>query len=427
MGVSGDVEAGALPSWVPAAGEVATLTQSNSLLTNTFLSQCAPYFSDFYYPKTVNDYSGGIVNPWFGDHGALLFYGGGHSGTNDNTVTGLLLGATNCTFFRAVNPSPYFGTGTDETTKVNNSNGNANSVLDWETGTCTLDGKPVSPHSYGCHDVRAPADGGAAHGSMEIVIIPAMNRSNDGSAASAHRIDFDTASTTANAHAWQRIGTDFVQLADPGTGGANAEGTNWKANTWTQLVPVQNRTYIECNNFHAPRWFDWATEQYVQGTGTQRDRAPDNPDSGTMFHVPSRNYLVHIERVSGNARISIMSVGASDTNPSWSGTHPTLSTSIALPVTWSCACWCEDNERIIVGDVSGVNNAVYEIEIPADITDPWPVTARPFGSGQTITWPTTGVTYKKWSYNPRTKSIVYMPYASGAGTDTVWVYRPVGV
>lgn len=416
----------ALPSWVPAPGEVSVLTQANGRLANSFISQCAPNFDPFYFPKTVNAYSGGIVNPWFGQHGAVFFFGGGHSATNDNTVTGLLV-AEVCSFFRAVDPSPYFGTGTDSTTRTNNSAGNANSVLDWATGTCTLDGKPVSPHSYGAIDVRAPADGGAAHGSMEIVIIPAMNADNDGSAASMHRIDFNSASTTAGAHSWQRVGTDSIQLANPETGQANAEGTQWAANCWTQLVPIQNRTYIETNNNHSPRWADWETETYERGTGTQRERAPDNPDNGIMFHVPSRDLMVHIERSAGVLRIRTMAVGAGIANPSWSTAIPTLSASIAVPANWTEACWCEDNDRIIVGNVSGVSDGTRYIEIPADLGDPWPVTSHPFGVGQTIDWPVDSYSYKRWGYNPRAKCIVYVPEVSALGDDTVFAYRPVGV
>jgi hypothetical protein len=412
------------PIWVPAAGEVAVLSTANGLLTNSFQSQCAGYFSPFYYIKTCNDFSGGIVNPHFGAFGAVAFFGGGHSGTNDNTVTHLVLHAAFCTFVRAVDPTPYTGSGTDETTRLNNSNGNVNSVLDWDTGTSTIDGHPVSPHSYGCHDIIAPADGGGAHGSLQIVLIPAMNRSNDGSAASAHRVNYATASDTPGAFDWTRLGTDFVALADPDTGGANAEGTQWAANCWTQWVPALGYTFIETNNNHDPRWFDHNTLTYESGAGTRRDRAPDNPNSGTMFHVPSRDLLIHMERVSGNLRISYMPVSASDTDPSWSATHPTLSAALAVPDTWSCACWCEDNNRIIVGDVSSVDDAVYEIEIPATLTDTWTVTEAPFGSGQTITWSTAGNSYKKWSHNPSAKCILYFHSASNGGTDTAWAYRP---
>ena len=91
---------------------------------------------------------------------------------------------------------------------------------------------------------------------------------------------------------------------------------------------------------------------------------------------------------------------------------------------FSCACWCPDNNRIIVGAASGDNAAVYEIEIPATLSNPWNIVRAPFGDGQTIGF-VGSPTYKKWSYNSRVRAIVYMPYAAGlTGDDTVWVYRP---
>ena len=98
---------GPLPSWVPAAGEVATLTQSNGLLTNTFRSTVAPYYSDFVSTNTVNAFSGSVVNPYLGTYGAIVFEGGGHADSNDNSVHVLELGANQCTFRRVTDPSRW--------------------------------------------------------------------------------------------------------------------------------------------------------------------------------------------------------------------------------------------------------------------------------------------------------------------------------
>src|SRR5438552_2296223 len=78
-----------VPKWVPAPGEVATLTLKNGKLTNSFISNSSKYYSSFHYAKTVNDYSTSYLNPWFGDYGAIIFFGGGHAATNDNSVSAL--------------------------------------------------------------------------------------------------------------------------------------------------------------------------------------------------------------------------------------------------------------------------------------------------------------------------------------------------
>ena len=89
------------------------------------------------------------------------------------------------------------------------------------------------------------------------------------------------------------------------------------------------------------------------------------------------------------------------------------------------ACWCPDNGRIIVGNALGDNAAVYEIEIPSDVDQVWGVTRVPLPAGQRIP-PAPSTTYKKWSYNPYVRSIVYFPYASRSGDDEIFVYRPRG-
>src|SRR3954468_23731787 len=88
------------PSWLPAEGEVATLTAANGRLTNSFVSCVAPYYEPFYSVKICNDYSTGWLDPYFGDYGALIFFGGGHAATNDNTVMALVLGKDSCSFRR---------------------------------------------------------------------------------------------------------------------------------------------------------------------------------------------------------------------------------------------------------------------------------------------------------------------------------------
>ena len=89
--VSVDVLSYSLPSWVPAPGRIAVLTQSGGTLTNSFISTVASYYEPYYSAKIVNDYSSSIFNPYFGKYGAILFFGGGHFATNDNSVIALEL------------------------------------------------------------------------------------------------------------------------------------------------------------------------------------------------------------------------------------------------------------------------------------------------------------------------------------------------
>lgn len=135
------------PSWVPASGRVARLAQSNGKITNTFASQVVPYYDAFYSAKIVNDYSTSVFNPYYGEYGSLVFYGGGHAATNDNSVIGLILGKDALTFKRFTNPTPLFGN--TSASAGANSVDNGSSYIDNDLCEYTQDGQPVSVHSYG--------------------------------------------------------------------------------------------------------------------------------------------------------------------------------------------------------------------------------------------------------------------------------------
>ena len=414
---------GPLPSWVPSPGSVTVMTQTNGLLTNSFRSTVAPYYSDYYSAETVNAYSGSVVNPYHGTYGVIVFEGGGHAGSNDNSVHVLDLQADGASFRRVTSPTPLFGSGTDADTRYANSyGGDVMPLTDFTWTEYTVDGQPTSRHSYGAQDVIGPEHGGAVHGTLMRVLTGAGAAHGMANGEVPHKVDFNT---TAGLLKWERAGSR------PGVSGlpsANpAVSFHLGGPNWTAHVAHQSRIYIECNGqggTMAPRWFDLGTRTYVMGTGLARANNPDLADGGIMFHVEWRRMLVHADAKGGNLRLRYMNVDVDQ--PSWVETPRDLSRSIPVAGTWSAACWCPDNGRIIVGNVQGDDAAVYEIEIPSDVDQVWNVTRVPLPAGQRIRWaPST--TYKKWSYNPYVRAIVYMPYAARAsGDDEVYVYRPRG-
>jgi hypothetical protein len=401
----------ATPSWLPAAGEVAVLTQSNGGLTNTHSSTCAPYFEPFYYAKVVNDFSSYMVNPHFGSYGALVGFGGGHAGTNDNTLWALEIGKDNCTFRRLIDPSPLFGTATDALTRSANSVNNVLALRDPTYGEYLVDGKPAAPHSYGSMDVIGPHDGGAACGTFIRVITAGLGVIGDLDLGVCHQVAF---STTTGPYSWHRRTNNVL----PNT-------TSLAPAQWSAHVPSQNRVYFETragSSSIPPRWFDLVSNTYVTGTGTPRANNAAGSDTGIMFHVPQKGLIIFADCAQGRIlRLQYMDVTAAQ--PRWV-TSVALSQELQVPTDFSCACWCEDNDRIIVGGVSNDDTAVYEIQVPSNLSAVWPVTRAPFGSGQTIGF-VGSPTYKKWSYNPRVRAILYMPGVSnGSGDDKIWVYRP---
>jgi hypothetical protein len=402
---------------LPSAGQLGVLTQANGRLTNSFVSQCAPYFAPYYYAKIVNDFSGSFLNPHFGSHGAILFFGGGHFATNDNTLAALVLGPQSCTFRRLVDPSPIFGRDSSNATVGANTLTASTSFINMRYGEYLVDGKPASPHSYSSGDVVGPADGGAANGTFIRVLNTAAGYIGTAGAEAAHQVAF---TTLTGPYEWQRVTDNVGYNSAPGNGGANVAPPNWTA--W---VPSQNRIYTEsraAGGVGRLSWFDRATSNWVAGTGRLRLNDADlGAVSGAMFHVPQRNLLVFADCKGGKLRIQYLDTTLSQ--PSWVSTVA-ISQNVLLDAAFTSACWCEDNQRILVGELQGDNTAVFEVEIPRNLASPWPATRAPFAAGQSIVW-ATNASYKKWTYNPRVRAVVYMPHANPQGTgDTVYVYRP---
>ena len=393
------------------------MTQANGRLSNSFISQCAPYFAPYYFAKIVNDYSGSFLNPYFGSHGAVLFFGGGHAATNDNTLAALVLGAETSSFRRLVDPSPLFGSDSSDATVAANTVTSNTSFINMTYAEYTVDGKPAAPHSYSSGDVLGPAEGGAAQGTFLRVLNSAAGFVGLAGAEAAHRVDFDN---TVGPYRWQRV-TDNVGYNGSPTGQVG----NLAPPNWTAWVPSQNRVYTESRIAGATArlsWFDRSNNTWVAGAGGQRlNDAELGWVTGAMFHVPQRNLLIFADCKAGVLRLQHLDTTLSQ--PSWV-TSVTLSQAVPVDQAFTSACWCEDNQRILVGELEGDNGAIVEVEIPANLGSPWTATRAPFGAGQTIRW-ASNASYKKWTYNPRIKAVTYFPRADPQGlNDVVYVYRP---
>ncbi len=393
------------------------MSQSNGRLTNSFISQCAPYFAPYYFAKIVNDYSGSFLNPYFGSHGAVLFFGGGHAATNDNTLAALIVGPDTCSFRRLVDPSPLFGSDNSNATLAANTLNSGTTFVNMTYAEYLIDGKPASPHSYSCGDVIGPAHGGAANGTFMRVLNSAAGFNGSVGAEAAHRVDF---ATTSGPYQWQRVTDNHGFHGGPGGRASNLAPPNWTA--W---VPGQNRIYIEsraAGGIQRLSWFDRTTSTWVTGTGQLRLNDAEMGDvSGAMFHVAERNLLIFADCKSGVLRLQYLDT--TQNQPSWIGAV-TLSQPVALEQWFNTACWCEDNQRILVGELRGDNQAIFEVEIPSNLRQPWTATRAPFGAGQSIPWAVNS-SYKKWTYNPRVKAVIYFPRADFNGAnDVVYVYRP---
>ncbi|MBL8325979.1 MAG: hypothetical protein JNJ89_13590 [Rubrivivax sp.] len=422
---------------MPAAGQLAVLTNANGRLANRFRDTCPAYYDAENSAKVVNDYSTSFKNPYWGTWGCQVFFGGGHAGTNNNMVVVAEYGTNAITFKRVCDPTPWFGTGTDVNTQTLNSTGNANPGSSAPVklnftyyDSQTPDGKirPGAPHSYASGDIIGPEHGGAAHGTFIQVIAAAVNAANDGGAVAAHKIDFADMTSAPSTRSWERV--------TPSTG--TATFGDWPAPLYTAFVPPQGRIYITPNGPDVQgevRWFDLAARTWVPGTGIGFSNGEsDGFDSGIKFYVPSRGLLVFLYPL--NAQLKVQWMDVTKAQPTLGGTA-VLSQALkvgasAASTNWSAACWCPLNNRIIVAGVFAGSTmdttAVYEISIPSVLGATWAVERAPLGPGQTLAPPDNqldrGVTWKKFFYDEKVRSIVFFPLASPDGNDTVYVYRP---
>lgn len=415
-----------LPTWVPAPGGVSVLTRANGRLTNSFIDAATPWFFAASSAKIRNDYSTAVCNPHFGPFGALLFFGSGHAAASDNTLIALVLGEGSCTFRRVINGSPITGSGTDGTTQSNNTlaNGYAWATMDW--AEATVDGKPAAPHSYGVGDVIGPLQGGAAFGTFIRVLNSAAGYGGDIAAQACHKVDFGGTDGFADggtpAYAWQRVSRNAGAPVGPAAVGTLG-GPNWSA-----YVASQQRIYYEARaagSSIAPRWLDLSTNLYVQGTGAARvaDAVSPYGETGVMFAVPERNLVVMAYRRTGGV-LGIQYLDTTQANPGW--VAATVASAPQLLDFAATACWCADNGKIIVGELAVGNTTLCEVSIPSVLSNVWACETYAIPTG--IQWVTSS-SYKSWTYNSRTKSIVYPGYMSqtGAASEAVYVHRPRGV
>jgi hypothetical protein len=393
-----------VPSWVPGAGELAVLTTTNTYESqNPNIPGCA---SEFH--RTVDDYSGGVYNPYWGTLGCMVFHGGGHAGTSDNSV--VILDYNDLTFKRIgktyMTPPPI---GVDI----------AGSQVDPVTGE-NPDGSPASPHSWDILAILPPSAGGGAYGTLITPHRQALNLPGQWGTDYAHAMDFAPGQSASNPAVWRRFADSTLTALTPG--GTSAYDSK------------RNRIWYwhHVGGNQAIRYLDIATKQrvVVRITGTDLSGS-GGVDAPMLRYDATRDILIFSTiRDSGGAAFFQWLDCA---NPARGWSSATLSSAIPAPPTWAPALpfdYVPELDAFIVlasYDQPDGPHAVYEVRIPTDKAQTWNVTRRPFAGLSSM--PTAYVVGKRWSYAPAVKAFVYMPKATGWSGDLsrkVYVYRPVG-
>lgn len=392
-----------VPSWAPAPGDTAAFTSGGGVLANRWAAIHDPtgIGYDPFHSRKVTDYSATFLHVDWKTHGATVIFGGGHSATNFNGVTALAYEQDAMRFECLQTGTPWTGGVLD----IGDNNSQYNSQGEALVGPA---GRIASPHSYGNCDVvngRLIQTHGTASGFLGL---------KDGNAC--HELDLTNPATAATARQWVRRATGFLTgLGIP------------TAPHFQRYVPAQNRVYIATRGDGSPsvfHWFDLTTNTFVNGTGRGFDHAAGTIESGGLIHVPSRDLLVCVYRNgSGQLVVQYAQVGVANTQPV--AATATLSANIGVPDGWGAACWCSDNNRLLIFGATGNTNRVYEIAINATLNLPWTVDSHLLPSGKTINPPANQSYGKQFDYNPKTKCVAFFPLLlQSSGNDTVQVYRP---
>jgi len=387
-----------LPIWVPSGSDAIRTVVTK----NTFLSQNGnlPGWSQF-FGKIVDDYSGGVFNPYWGPLGAMVFHGGGHSATFDNSV--VILDMNDLTFKRLSNPTPSNG-GMYWLSITGDPQG-ADPAFDQvhcEYG----DGQPGAGHTYDTLAILPPADGGAPCGSLIRVSSFAVHVNLSANTGWAHRFDFH--STAMRDGKWTRYST-------------NGPSSYLFPGACSAYDSLRKRIWWISGLSSAPpfiRYLDVATQRQTElGISSPSGLAPAaDPDSVTMRYEPRRDILILTCTV--NQKMVLAFLRCDQPEKGW--TTPPLSQSIqaAANTAHGFDLVPDLDKFVLLTDAD--NLALYDIAPPRVLTSTWSIVRRPVAGGAI---PTSSVIGKRWSYVPLLRSFIWM----ASSTSAVVAYRPSGV
>lgn len=382
-------------SWVPATrGELKAVETANN-----FLSQNGNLVGwEYAFGKIVDDFSGGVFNPYWGPFGAMVFHGGGHAATFDNSV--VILDFNDLTFKRLSNPTPSAnGANWISTTGLAQNVDPAFNSTYCEYG----DGQPGAAHTYDTLAVLPPDAGGAPCGSLIRVSSYAVHVNMSRSTGWAHRFDFP--STSMRDGSWTRWSVNGPS-SYLFSGACSAYDSRRKRFWWMAGLSSQPPMI---------RYLDVATRQQLEIRYSSMARlAPAaSPDSTTLRYDPVRDILVLTCTVGGNLMLAFLRCAS----PELGWVVPPLSASIpAQPGAAHPFDFVPEANKFVL--LTGADKvALYDIEPPQDSTLTWTVTRRPYVG---VALPTAYVSGKRWSYVPAVKAFVWMASSSSG----VIAYRP---
>lgn len=201
-----------LPSWVPTTvGASAKLATTNSMdavdLEGVWSGDSAAHFGD---------YSGGAYNRYWGNFGAHVIHGGGHSANNDNSV--FLFDYNDLTFKRIAGPTQLASAQAYQDI-VSNSPDNMTNPREYASGV------PGSAHTYGMMAILPPAICGDNKGALIRPVASAISTSASKSTGWSHLCTMTTPT-------WSRWSTGSFPTAEQGWDGGGCVYDTTRQRIW---------------------------------------------------------------------------------------------------------------------------------------------------------------------------------------------------
>lgn len=397
-----------LPSWVPAENTVVNLTSS---ITQRMSSQVGSLYSAFYICTNTGSsaiqggFNGGVYNPDWGQYGGIIFYGAGHSYTNNNSV--FVLDLNDLKVKRITDPTD-FGQGQSGNDLFNAPKNSR--------GEYTADLQPAAAHTYDGLVLRPAASGGNACGTLISPMRCALGEIgiNPDNSSQAHKLELTSTSMTGGL--WSRVSDDpgITTPIDQLTPGL-----------WAVYDPTRNRVWYGTNPNGPRSWVRYL--DCTTGAHTQVDCAPHATmwvDSPIARYYALHDIIVLMgsdPNLGGELRMSYISCAnpaSGWVTPGTSGVGAVFGSAGHMPLFDIVPSL---NKVLLMGrgDLTGI----YECTPPSSLTPTWTFTRRAFTSGSFLSWYNVG---KRFSYAPALKSIV-MWKDSGTGFDNLIVYRIPGL
>lgn len=372
------------------------------LTANTFLSQNGGLAGwEYAFGKIVDDFSGGVFNPYWGARGAMVFHGGGHAATFDNSV--VILDFNDLTFKRLSDPTPSSdGANWVAINRTTVKTDPAFNLTYCEYG----DGQPGSAHTYDTLAILPPTDGGARCGSLIRVSSHAVHVNISGNTGWSHQFDFP--STAMRKGKWVRWSV-------------NGASRYMAPGACTAYDPLRKRFWWMAGLSSAPpmiRYLDVSTRAQVDiSYAFKVPIAPAaNPDSMTLRYDPVRDILVLTCTVAGKLVIAFLRCAS----PEQGWVVPPLSMDIPGSAGASHPFdFVSEADKFVL--LTGADSAaIFDLFPPLNPAQTWNVVRRPV-TGLPIQ--SAYVTGKRWSYAPSVKAFVWMAKSASG----VVAYRPFGV